>query len=146
MVGRDRPNTAQGASLSAGPVRPAVAKRHRILVADDDPTIAAMLRRYLEREFDVDVAVDGPSAIALASKLPSPDLLLLDVMMPGLDGLGVAQRVRMLPQLARVPIIFLTAKTQPQDLIRGIQAGARHYVAKPFKLEDLLLKIRKSLP
>jgi DNA-binding response OmpR family regulator len=66
-------------------------------------------------------------------------------MMPGIDGLGVAHRLRMIPELKHVPIIFVTAKAEPLDVVKGIQAGARNYVTKPFKLEDLKAKVDKAL-
>ena len=95
--------------------------------------------------YDVVVASDGKAAIARASEAPAPDLLLLDVMMPGLDGHGVAAAVRLLPGLKGIPIIFLTAKTGPAEVIKGIQSGARHYITKPFKIDDLVLRVKKVL-
>lgn len=117
----------------------------RILVAEDDPAIRDLLARSLGQRYDVVVAADGPQALALANQTPPPSLVLLDVMMPGLDGIGVAQRMKMIPALKRVPVIFLTAKDGPLDVIKGIQAGARHYITKPFKLADVLDKVRKAL-
>lgn len=121
------------------------ALKKRILIAEDDPDIASLLARVLGEHCEVVVTHDGPSAIASASHVPHPQLLLLDVMMPGLDGLNVAKQIRMLPGMANVPIIFLTARGAPMDTIRGIQAGARHYITKPFKLEEVVSKVRKVL-
>lgn len=121
------------------------ASKKRILVAEDDPDIASLLERVLGDHCDVVVVHDGPSAIARAAQPPHPQLLLLDIMMPGLDGLNVAKQIRMLPGMASVPIIFLTARGAPMDTIRGIQAGARHYITKPFKLEEVVSKVRKVL-
>jgi DNA-binding response OmpR family regulator len=115
------------------------------LVVDDDEAVLEMLERYLGREHDVIVARDGPGAMATASRIPYPDLILLDIMMPGLDGLGVAHRLRMIPELSRVPIIFVTAKDGPMDVVKGIQAGARSYITKPFKLDELRTKIDRAL-
>ncbi len=120
-------------------------KKKRILVAEDDPSICTMIAKVLSQHYDVAVASDGRSALALAGKPPAPDLLLLDVMMPGLDGHGVAAAVRLLPGLKAIPIIFLTAKTGPSEVIKGIQSGARHYITKPFKIDDLLLRVKKVL-
>jgi CheY-like chemotaxis protein len=121
------------------------AKGRRILAVDDDAEVLQMLQRYLGTDYEVVVARDGPAAMAMASKEPHPDLILLDIMMPGIDGLGVAHRLRMIPELKHVPIIFVTAKAEPLDVVKGIQAGARNYVTKPFKLEDLKAKVDKAL-
>ncbi|HKY35894.1 MAG TPA: response regulator [Polyangiaceae bacterium] len=119
--------------------------RKRIVIAEDDPAIATMLEKVLSPAYDVAIARDGKAALALASKSPRPALLLLDVMMPGLDGLGVAAEVRKNPELKNVPIIFLTAKSGATDVIKGIQSGARHYITKPFKIDDVLNKVKKAL-
>lgn len=117
----------------------------RILIAEDDPAICAMLRKVLSQHYDVATTNDGQEALALAGKAPAPDLLLLDVMMPGMDGHAVAAGIRGMPGLKNVPIIFLTAKTGPSDVIKGIQSGARHYITKPFKMDDLLSRVKKVL-
>jgi CheY-like chemotaxis protein len=104
-----------------------------------------MLTRILRQDYEVVHVVDGPSALARASEQPLPDLILLDIMMPGLDGLDVARRVRLHPALKKVPIIFLTAKGAPTDVIKGIQHGARSYITKPFKLDEVLSKVKKAL-
>jgi DNA-binding response OmpR family regulator len=121
------------------------AKKRRVLIAEDDPSICSMIAKVLSQHYDVVVATDGKAALALAGQAPTPDLLLLDVMMPGLDGHGVAAAARQLPGLKGIPIIFLTAKTGPAEVIKGIQSGARHYITKPFKIDDLLLRVKKVL-
>jgi len=120
------------------------APRKRILVADDDPAIGRLLERVLNREFDVVVASDGRGALALATQL-KPHLMILDVMMPSMDGFALAAQVRLIPELKSTPIIFLTARDTPLDTIKGIQAGARHYLTKPFKIDDLTAKVKKTL-
>ena len=117
----------------------------RILIAEDDPAICAMLEKVLTQYYQVTVTGDGQSALALAGKAPAPDLLLLDVMMPGLDGHAVAAAVRKLPGMKGIPIIFLTAKSGPSEVIKGIQSGARHYITKPFKIDDLVMRVKKVL-
>jgi len=117
----------------------------RIVIAEDDPAIGTMLVKVLSQFYDVVATSDGASAVAAARKLPPPDLLLLDVMMPGMDGHAVAAAVRLLPGLKSVPIIFLTAKTGPAEVIKGIQSGARHYITKPFKIDDLVTRVKKAL-
>jgi DNA-binding response OmpR family regulator len=123
----------------------APATRKRIVIAEDDPAIATMLEKLLAPHYDVSVARDGHAALAQAARPPRPALLLLDVMMPGLDGLSVAAAVRQNAALKGVPIIFLTAKGAASDVIKGIQSGARHYITKPFKIDDVLTKVKKTL-
>jgi DNA-binding response OmpR family regulator len=115
------------------------------VIAEDDPAIAAMLQKVLSVHYDVTVAHDGKSALVLALTPPRPSLLMLDVMMPGMDGLTVAAEVKKSPELKGTPIIFLTAKTGATDVIKGIQSGARHYITKPFKIDDVLAKVKKAL-
>jgi DNA-binding response OmpR family regulator len=136
----------------AGPLPPNAPKttsgtpsaRKRVVVADDDAAISRLLERILGQEHDVYTASDGRAALALASQV-NPHLLILDVMMPGLDGFAVANQVRLLPGLKNIPIIFLTARDNAVDTIKGIQVGARHYITKPFKIDDVTLKVRKTL-
>lgn len=119
--------------------------RKRVLVADDDAAIRVLVTRALERTHDVVTAEDGPSALSLLSHPPYPDLAILDVMMPGFDGFGVAARLKLIPGRPHIPIIFLTARDGPGDLVRGIQSGARHYITKPFAIKDLLDKVDRVL-
>jgi DNA-binding response OmpR family regulator len=119
--------------------------RRRIVIAEDDPAIASMLQKVLSQHYDVSLAHDGRQAVALANALPRPALVILDVMMPLLDGHGAAAEIRKVPELKQVPIIFLTAKAGPADVIKGIQSGARHYISKPFKIDDVLAKVKKAL-
>lgn len=119
-------------------------QRKRILVAEDDPAISTLLMRALSTDYEMALARDGREAVSKASGSP-PHLLLLDVMMPGLDGLEVARQIRVLPGLTNVPIIFITAKDGAMDVIQGIQRGAKHYITKPFKLDDVRAKIKAIL-
>ena len=119
--------------------------KRRIVVAEDDPAIASMLEKVLAPHYDVSIARDGHQAVAMAASPPKPALLMLDVMMPGIDGHGVAAEIRKDPELKSVPIIFLTAKSGATDVIKGIQSGARHYITKPFKIDDVLAKVKKVL-
>ncbi|MCA9630000.1 MAG: response regulator [Myxococcales bacterium] len=119
-------------------------RKRRILIVDDDPDIARLLGRALMADYQVDVALNAADALAIASK-QAPDLALLDVMMPGVDGFGLAERLRLLPGLSRLPLIFLTAKGDARDQIRGIQVGAKHYITKPFRLGDVIEKVKKAV-
>lgn len=118
--------------------------KKRILVADDDPAISRLLERVLSRDYDVVTSSDGRGALSLAMK-QKPHLFILDVMMPGIDGFALAQQLRAVPELKTAPIIFLTARDGALDTIKGIQVGARHYLTKPFKIEDLTAKVKKTL-
>lgn len=131
-------------SIVSAPQPPA-APRKRILIAEDDPAIATMLIRVLGRHYEVEHAATGKAALSRAGSPPPPHLILLDVMMPDLDGFSVASGVRGIPHLKQVPIIFLTARTGPMDVIKGIQTGARHYIQKPFSIDDVLSKVKKTI-
>ncbi len=115
----------------------------RILVVDDDPAVTSVLRRSLAYEgFAVDTASSGTEALA-AARLHAPDLVILDIMLPGLDGLEVLRRLRAAdPQL---PILMLTAKDAPTDQVQGLEQGADDYVVKPFLFEVLLARVRALL-
>ncbi len=117
----------------------------RILVADDDPDILQFVRVNLELEgFEVDVAHDGKEAIAKVMASP-PDLVLLDVMMPEMDGLTALRRLRMHPAATNTSVILLTAKTLPEDRVRGLELGADDYVTKPFDVDELMARVKAVL-
>jgi DNA-binding response OmpR family regulator len=118
--------------------------KKRILIAEDDAAIATMLVKILDVRYEVHRADSGTEALAIADRV-KPHLALLDVMMPGLDGYSTAQRLRLLPGLKSIAIVFLTAKSGPMDVVKGIQSGARFYLAKPFKIDELLAKVKKAL-
>jgi two-component system cell cycle response regulator len=122
----------------------AAARSHRVLVVEDDPAISTLISRALAAQYEVTTAVDGPSAVARATA-EVPDLILLDVNLPGMDGFTVCQNLKADERFRRTPVIFVTARDRPSDTIKGIQAGARHYIFKPFKLEDLLAKVQRAL-
>jgi putative two-component system response regulator len=125
--------------------KPPEASRKRILIAEDDPAIATMLTRVLGRHYDVEHVASGAKALARAIVEPFPHLIMLDVMMPELDGFSVASGIRGNPRLKQVPIIFLTARTAATDVIKGIQTGARHYLHKPFSIDEVLAKVKKTI-
>jgi len=114
----------------------------RILVVEDDRPIAAMLERVLGTEgYDVDVANDGSEALRLARERPF-DLVVLDLMLPGLDGIAVCRRLR---ATSSIPILVLTARGRTEDRVLGLDSGADDYVAKPFHNEELLARVRALL-
>lgn len=115
----------------------------RIVVIDDDQAVTSVLRRGLTLEgFAVATAEDGEHGLELIRE-QAPDLVILDVMMPGLDGLSVLERLRAAE--ARLPVLLLTAKDAPADQVRGLDAGADDYVVKPFTFEVLLARVRTQL-
>jgi DNA-binding response OmpR family regulator len=119
--------------------------RPRILIVEDDADIARLLARYLGQRYDVETACDGEAGLAILLRPPPPDLLISDIMMPKLDGLSMVTKMRKVLATTRPPVIFLTAREQPADVVAGIRAGARHYLTKPVKLDDLDKKVRKAL-
>jgi two-component system response regulator MprA len=119
-----------------------VNERPHVLVVDDDARIAAALKRTLHYEgYSVEVAEDGPVALAKAAGRP-PDLVILDVMLPGMDGVEVCRRLR---EQRDVPIMMLTARDATGDRVRGLDSGADDYVLKPFAYEELLARVRALL-
>jgi two-component system response regulator MprA len=115
----------------------------KILVVDDERAVRESLRRALELEgYEIELADDGLAALA-ALEGDEPDAMILDVLMPGLDGLEVARRVRR--EGSRLPILMLTARVEVNDRVAGLDAGADDYVTKPFALEELLARVRALL-
>lgn len=119
-----------------------MAKKIRILVADDEPKIRMFIRANLEaRGYEVDLAKDGIEAIELAERL-LPDVIVLDVNMPRMDGIEACRRLR---EWADMPIIILSVRGDEKDKVRALDEGADDYVTKPFSVEELLARIRVAL-
>ncbi len=115
----------------------------RLLVVDDEPTIVELLAASLRfAGFEVETAAGGLEAIETA-RTYRPDLLVLDVMMPGLDGFGVVRRLRQ--EGVRTPVLFLTARDATEDKVQGLTLGGDDYVTKPFSLEEVVARIRAVL-
>jgi DNA-binding response OmpR family regulator len=118
---------------------------YRVLIADDEPNIVISLEFLMQREgHAVSVARDGDAALAAILR-ERPDLVLLDVMMPGRSGFDVCQAVRADPALAGVKIVLLTAKGRDTDVAKGLALGADAYVTKPFSTRELAAKVRELL-
>ncbi|MBR6509222.1 MAG: response regulator transcription factor [Clostridia bacterium] len=116
--------------------------QYKILIVDDDVNICELLRLYLEKNgFESVVANDGLKAVEYASKY-NPDLILLDIMLPGLDGWQVCREIR---KTSEVPIIMLTAKGETFDKILGLELGADDYVTKPFDTKEIIARIKAVL-
>lgn len=115
-----------------------------ILVVDDEKDIVDLLKYNLEKEsYTVITANDGKSAIDKASQ--KPDLILLDIMMPGYDGFEVCKYIRKNPQLSSIPIIFLTAKSSETDEVLGLELGADDYIEKPISIRKIIARIKNVL-
>jgi DNA-binding response OmpR family regulator len=113
-----------------------------VLIVDDDPKIRELLRLYVEREgHRAAFAADGPEALAVARQ-SRPDLVLLDVMLPGLDGFEVCRRLR---EVSDVPVVLLTARSGDSDKVVGLDIGADDYVVKPFSPRELMARVRAQL-
>jgi DNA-binding response OmpR family regulator len=116
-----------------------------VMVVEDDAAIRELLVRSLGQEYRVYEAHDGQMALDMLSAMKEPDLMLLDVMMPHMDGHVLAGKLKAEKRFKNVPIVFLTGLDSPKDVVMGINAGARHYVTKPFKIQDLLGKVAKAI-
>ncbi|MGW7074731.1 response regulator transcription factor [Streptomyces sp. NPDC054866] len=124
------------------PTEPGGPTALRVLVVDDDPTVAEVVAGYLERGgYTVDRAEDGPGALERAGAF-RPDLVVLDLMLPGMDGLEVCRRLRI---KGPVPVIMLTARGDEDDRILGLEVGADDYVTKPFSPRELVLRVESVL-
>ena len=116
----------------------------KILVVDDERAVRESLRRALELEgYEVELAEDGSQALERLAREDQPDAVILDVLMPGVDGLEVCRTLR--TQGSRLPVLMLTARTQVEDRVEGLDAGADDYLTKPFALEELLARVRALL-
>jgi DNA-binding response OmpR family regulator len=119
-----------------------VTERPRVLVADDDPLIQRLVRTHLDRAgFRVLIAADGEEAVSMAAA-DQPDLIVLDLMLPKLDGFDVCRRVR---EFSLVPVVMLTARGEQGDKLRGFEAGADDYLTKPFAPAELVARVRAVL-
>jgi diguanylate cyclase (GGDEF)-like protein len=117
----------------------------RVLVADDDPDILTVVKINLELDgFEVDTAVDGEDALQRATSNP-PNVIILDIMMPRMDGLTALHRLRSQASTASIPIILLTARGLPEDRVRGLELGADDYITKPFDITELAARVRAVL-
>jgi len=115
----------------------------RLLVVDDDPTVSDVVRRYLERAgYAVTLAGDGPAALEAVAR-SRPDLVVLDLMLPGIDGLEVCRRLR--ARADGLPIVMLTALGEEADRVLGLELGADDYVTKPFSPRELVLRVQSVL-
>jgi PAS domain S-box-containing protein len=138
------PRAAAAAAAAAETPPAAAAARARLLVGDDNADMRAYLRRLLQARWEVATAADGVEALELARRAP-PDLVLTDVMMPRLDGVGLLAALRADPRTATVPVVMLSARAGEEARLDGLRAGADDYLAKPFGARELVARIEALL-
>lgn len=119
--------------------------RPKILVVEDDADLLAMIKTMLASVGEITLARDGQEALDIMKSGFRPNVIVTDLMMPRMDGLSLAKTLKNDPNIGNIPLVMLTAKAGPMDMITGINAGARHYVTKPFKAADLIDKVKKAL-
>ena len=119
--------------------------RPRVLIVDDEPNILLSLQFLLSREgYEIDIARDGESALEIAARNP-PDMVVLDLMLPGLDGYEVCRRLRAAPATAAAKIVVVTARAREAERVRGLEEGADAYVTKPFSTRELIATVGRFL-
>ncbi|MBP2641369.1 MAG: response regulator receiver modulated diguanylate cyclase [Firmicutes bacterium] len=118
----------------------------KILIVDDSPLEIKIIRKFLgnENEYEIIEAGDGKAAIDLA-KAAMPDLILMDIIMPGMDGLSVCKALRSQPATADIPVIFITAVSDSKDIVKGFEAGGQDYITKPFHSHELCARVKVHL-
>lgn len=121
------------------------AKKKRILVVDDEPQNIIVMREILKAGYTVIAATDGAKALSLAQSATPPDLIMLDIMMPGIDGYEVLRRLRADPRTAGLPVILVTAKDRIDDKLTGYELGSSDYITKPLDPVFVLNIVRKLL-
>ncbi len=120
-------------------------EKKKILVVDDEPDVTDLVAYHLKAKgFHVETLNDATASISKA-RAYTPDLVILDIMMPHLSGIQICRILRADPKLAKVPIIFLTAKAEPHDRIEGLESGADDYLSKPFSPKELVLRVESIL-
>jgi DNA-binding response OmpR family regulator len=117
-----------------------------VLVVEDNNEIAYIVRYLLERErIRVELARDGRAAEKLMDSLHPPLLVILDVMLPYVDGFQLLERIRAHAKWGHIPVLMLTARSQEEDIVRALEAGANDYVTKPFKPNELLVRVKRLM-
>ena len=118
---------------------------HRVLVVDDESDVTELLQYRLEQEGYRVATLNDPLGFVVKVREFEPDLMLLDIMMPELSGIQLCRIVRADPSMKDIPVIFLSARGEVEDRIKGLEAGAEDYVSKPFNISELILRISKML-
>ncbi len=122
-----------------------VDKSKTVLVIEDDESVRSLVVRALSELYTAYQAADAKAALKLLESIRPPNLILCDIMMPGMSGTELVRHLKQSDAFKNVPIIFLTAKAGPLDVIEGINSGARSYITKPFQMKDLLERVAKAM-
>lgn len=137
--------TIAGTSTTTTTPGPSVTADERILLIEDDSDISELVQYNLEREgYKITVAADGEVGLNQALQV-KPDLIVLDLMLPTMDGLSVCKKLRSMPETLGIPIVMLTAKGEESDIVIGLEMGADDYISKPFSPKELIARIRAVL-
>ncbi len=120
-------------------------RKSSVLVVDDTPENLDVLKGFLKAEYTVQIATNGPLALRIAQSDPTPDLILLDIMMPGMDGYEVMRRLQAEVSTRNIPVIFLTAKASQEDEAMGLELGAVDYITKPFRVPVVQARVRTHI-
>jgi len=120
-------------------------RKRTVLVVEDDEKARLLLVRALSTRYTVHEAADGEAAAALLESVGAIDMLVCDVMMPKMDGIALTKLIKSKPALKGIPILILSARTDAQDVIKGISAGARHYMTKPYSVKELLERVARAI-
>jgi len=131
--------------MAAMSIAPRIARRPCVLLVDDTPANIDVLVGLLGADYDLKIATRGAKALQICESTDTIDLILLDVMMPGIDGYDVCKVLRAQPSTAQIPILFLTAKSEADDIVQGFAVGGNDYITKPFRPEELLVRVRTQL-
>ncbi len=123
----------------------AESSKPKILLVDDSRVNIRMVGKALGRNYEVMFAMDGEKALSLAASEPPPDLILLDIMMPGMDGYEVCGRLKQNETTKNIPVIFISAKGEEEDKAKGLELGAVDYIAKPFDFANVCERIETHL-
>jgi DNA-binding response OmpR family regulator len=129
----------------SAPPAPSSSNVRAILVVEDDKAIREMIARALTPKYRVHEATDGLHASEVLAHVELPSLMICDVMMPRVDGFTLVRLLKSNAKLKGIPILFLTARSAAVDVMQGMSLGARHYMAKPFKVQDLVDRVEKLL-
>lgn len=121
------------------------AKQHTVLVVDDQPTNLALLVAMLKEFYNVVQAVDGEEALSIVSQAPKPDIIMLDIMMPGMDGFDVCKALKKNPKTNEIPVVFITSLNSDKDRDRCFAAGGSDYISKPISKSEVLARVKAQL-